>query len=265
MLLKDGPDGRSALATPTGATTTPKNRRGDIHSSLRATPTSRQRQIARPADDSGNLNSDNTHLDLPPSSAAHSFGGGAAAQLSAPVPTSEPDEIRAIWGTNVNLAQTMRLFRDFLRGFKPKYRLVHDRSLGLPTRPLANPADGEVLLYETYLRRMRQTGQTNLNVDMQNVLAFTSSKKLHAQLLKYPQEVIPAMDQVLKDVMLELADEDAAAGVEGMKGKEGEEEIADIMSKVYKVRPFGERPGNMRELNPSGALLTARKHALISY
>lgn len=148
----------------------------------------------------------------------------------------------------------MRLFRDFLRGFKPKYRIVHDRSLGLPTKTFANPEDGEGLLYETYLRRMRQTGQTNLNVDMQNVLAFPSSKKLHAQLLKYPQEVIPAMDQVLKDVMLELAEEDIAAGIEGMRGNEGEEEVADIMSKVYKIRPFGERPGNMRELNPSGML-----------
>jgi hypothetical protein len=71
--------------------------------------------------------------------------------------------------------------------------------------------------------------------------------------VKYPQEVIPAMDQVLKDLMLELADADQQAGREGMIGAEGEEEIKAIMAKVYKVRPFGIKTVGMRELNPSGA------------
>ena len=35
--------------------------------------------------------------------------------------------------------------------------------------------------------------------------------------------------------------------------KIGEEEIADIMSKVYKIRPFGMPSVNMRDLNPTGA------------
>ncbi|KAI5121912.1 hypothetical protein M0805_000241 [Coniferiporia weirii] len=234
----------SALsAAAGGAVSSPKNRRGDIHSTLRVTPSPNVRRTTNPSD---NLNSDATHLSMPPSSTAAT----AAQQLSANAPTSEPDEIRAIWGTNVNLAQTMRLFRDFLRGFKPKYRVAHDRARGVPTRPFSSPDEAEHLLYETYLRRMRQTGQTNLNVDMINILSYSSSKKLHNQLVKYPQEVIPAMDQVLKDVMIELADEDAAMGVPDMQGKEGEEEMADIMSRVYKVRPFGEKSGNMRELNP---------------
>ncbi|KAL5478394.1 CDC54 [Sanghuangporus weigelae] len=235
----------SALSTSAAAAaTTPKNRRGDIHSSLRITPTPTARRSVEPVH---NRDGDNAPLSIPPSSA----GQSTAQQLSAPPPPSEPDEIRAIWGTNVNLAQTMQMFRDFLRGFKPKYRVAHDRARGVQTRPFTSPDEAETLLYETYLRRMRQTGQTNLNVDMVNILAYPSSKKLHSQLIKYPQEVIPAMDQVLKDVMIELADEDAAAGVEGMQGKEGEEEIADMMSKVYKIRPFGQSPGNMRELNPS--------------
>lgn len=156
----------------------------------------------------------------------------------------------------------MKLFKDFLHGFKLKYRLAHDRSLNLPTKALTSPEEGEQLIYETYLRRMRQTGQTNLNVDMINVLAYPPSRKLQSQLIKYPQEVIPAMDQVLKDVMLELAEQDVDMGMEGMRGTDGEEEIADIMTKVYKVRPFGEDACNMRHLNPSGqspslSLLTA--------
>ena len=100
---------------------------------------------------------------------------------------------------------------------------------------------------------MRQTGKTNLNLDVVNLLAYPPSKKLHSQLLKYPQEVIPAMDQqVLKDMMLDIADMDHQAGLEGMQAAEGEEEIGEIMGKVYKVRPFGLPAANMRSLNPSG-------------
>lgn len=146
----------------------------------------------------------------------------------------------------------MKLFREFLRGFKPKYRTLHDREQNLRTITFDTPAEAEIVLYETLLRTMRQTGQTDLNLDMVNLLAYPPCKKLFGQLEKYPQEVIPAMDQVLKDLMLEIADEDQQAGAEGMQGEQGDEEIADIMGKVYKVRPFGLRSVNMRELNPSG-------------
>jgi DNA replication licensing factor MCM4 len=37
-----------------------------------------------------------------------------------------------------------------------------------------------------------------------------------------------------------------------MAGVQGDEEIADITGKVYKVRPFGLTAANMRELNPTG-------------
>lgn len=173
--------------------------------------------------------------------------------LSAPGdPESEPDEIRAIWGTTVNLSNTMALFRDFLHGFKPKYRVAHDRNNGLRPKAFATPDEGEVLLYEGYLRRMRITGETNLNLDMQNLISYPPSSKLYHQLIKYPQEVIPAMDQVLKDVMLELAEGDLAEGMEGMVGAEGEAEVGEIMGRVYKVRPCNLPTGNMRDLNPSG-------------
>jgi DNA replication licensing factor MCM4 len=227
----------------------PKNRRGDIHCSLALTPSAPSRRVKRANNDTGdesNPSSDATHLSIPPSSAPN---------LSAPLgPSSDqPDEIRAIWGTTVNLAETMKLFRDFLKGFKPKYRVAHDRSLNLPSRRIfSSPEEAEVLTYEGYLRRMRQTGDTNLNLDMVNLLSYPLSRKLYGQLQKYPQEVVPAMDQVLKDLMLEIADEDQREGREGMIGVQGDEEIADIMGKVYKVRPFGLEAVNMRDLNPTG-------------
>lgn len=231
-----------------------RNRRGDIHSSLALTPTnSRNPRSSRRPVDPENLNSDGTHLSLPPSSAP-----GGNPLLSAPLaPSDEPDEIRAIWGTTVNLAETMKLFKDFLRGFKPKYRVAHDREQGLRTRVFASPEEGEVTLYETYLRRMRQTGHTNLNLDMGNLISYPPTKKLFGQLQKYPQEVVPAMDQVLKDLMLEIADMDQQAGMEGMRGDEGDEEIAEIMGRVYKVRPFGLKPVNMRDLNPTGTFFNS--------
>ncbi len=208
----------------------------------RSRPTGRSR-----SNNNTNLSSDADGLSLPASSIP---------SLSAPAQATEdePDEIRAIWGTTVNLADTMKAFREFIKSFKPKYRVAHDRSLGLRTKAASSPAAVEVLLYEGYLRRMRVTGEANLNLDCENLRAFPPSRKLYGQLIKYPQEVIPAMDQVLKDIMLELAEEDQAEGLEGMVGQEGEEEIADIMSKVYKVRPFGLPAVNMRSLNPQGML-----------
>ncbi|GBE83543.1 DNA replication licensing factor mcm4 [Sparassis crispa] len=238
------PDSEPLEFPSSPAVATPKNRRGDIHSSLSITPTVAAHRPRKPThlpiDD---LNSDGTRLSLPPSSAP---------ALSAPtVPSDEPDEIRAIWGTTVNISETMQTFRGFLLGFKIKYRVAHDRDRGVPTRVMALPEEGEATLYVTYLRRMRQTGETNLNLDMVNLSAYPPSRKLYGQLVKYPQEVVPAMDQVLKDLMLEVAEEDQHAGLDGMRGQEGEEEIAEIMGKVYKIRPFGMPSVNMRDLNPA--------------
>lgn len=229
----------SPLEFPTSPT--PKrNRRGDIHSSAVESPA----LFRSPKSNIDIPNSDATNLALPQSSAP---------ELSVPgEPSDGPDNYRAIWGTNVSLLESMALFTDFLRGFKVKYRMAWDRDHGIHTRAMTTPVEGEVVLYETFLRRMRQTGQTNLNLDSVNLLAYPPSRKLHSQLLKYPQEIIPAMDQVLKDLMLGLAEEDHEAGVEGMGGEQGQEEIDEIVGRVYKVRPFGEKAGNMRDLNPSG-------------
>ncbi|KAJ3477536.1 hypothetical protein NLI96_g10401 [Meripilus lineatus] len=220
------------LDFPTTPSATPRNRRGDIHPTLRYTPSHRPRPRRANGDGS-----------LPPSSAPN---------FSAPTePDEEPDEIRAIWGTTVNLADTMKAFREFLRGFKVKYRVAYDRERGVSTRILRTPEEGEVVLYETYLRRMRQTGDTSLNLDMMNMAAYPPSRKLQLHLAKYPQEVVPALDQVLKDLMLEIASEDQDAGLPGMEGAQGELEIADIMAKAYTIRPFGIPPINLRDLNPT--------------
>jgi DNA replication licensing factor MCM4 len=231
--------------SPAAPAKTPRNRRGDIHSTLSLTP-SRPPRTSRPRRAE---NGDPAAL----SSDVGFFLPSSQPQLSAAVqPTEEPDELRAIWGTTVNINNTMNVFKDFLKGFKPKYRIAHDRSQGLPTKASSSPEEVEEVLYETYMRRMRTTGQTNLNLDAINLLAYPPSKKLYTQLIKWPQEIVPTMDQTLKDYMLELAQQDQEDGLPDMEGQQGDEEIADIASKVYTIRPFGFPSVNMRDLNPSG-------------
>lgn len=194
------------------------------------------------------MDSDAIGLEIPASTT------GAALFSAAAAPSEEPDEIRTIWGTMVNSHDVMRMFQDFLQGFKPKYRVAHEREQGRPTRSYSLD-ESEELLYETYLRRMRQTGEKILNLDIVNILAYPPTKKLHNHLVKYPQEVVPMMDMVLKTLMLELADKDQEAEMEGMGGAEGDEEIGVIMSSDYRVHPFGLTSINMRDLNPTGTLL----------
>ncbi|KIM22898.1 hypothetical protein M408DRAFT_78352 [Serendipita vermifera MAFF 305830] len=170
---------------------------------------------------------------------------------SVPSAADTEDLTRVVWGTNVSLSESMASFSNFIRSFKVKYRVAFDREKGIAVPAMATPQEGERLLYEELLRKMRITGHTNLNLDMVNLQAFPPTRKLHSQLIKYPQEIIPVMDQVLKDLMIAVAEEDASNGMEGMVGDEGEEEINEIQGKVYKIRPWGGDPCNMRDLNPT--------------
>ena len=104
-----------------------------------------------------------------------------------------------------------------------------------------SPAEGEVILYEAYFRRMRPTGITNL-------CRQPTLKKIAQSTLKIPTGSHTCNGQVLKDMMLDIADMDHQATLEGMQGAEGGEEISEIMGKVYKVRPLGLPAVNMRHI-----------------
>lgn len=56
-----------------------------------------------------------------------------------------------------------------------------------------------VLTFACSLRKMRITGQTNLNLDINDLEAFPLTKKLSRWIRTYPQEVVPMCDQVLKE------------------------------------------------------------------
>jgi DNA replication licensing factor MCM4 len=243
------------------------NRRGDIHASAAFSTPTRRQYAPRTTAPSSQINvpqSAQRHDPKDPSGFASSgpidFPSSIAGSQAVPAPSltaqavnSEAGDLtRVIWGTNVSLSESMTSFTNFLRNFKIKYRVSWDRDRGLSIPALSSLEESERLLYEDYLRTMRVTGQTNLNLDMVNLQAFPPTRKLYTQLIKYPQEIIPVMDQVLKDLMVVVAEEDQQNGVEGMQGGEGEDEINEIMSKVYKVRPWGGDACNMRDLNPTG-------------
>src|SRR5258706_4925875 len=276
----DGPHNGLFLPASPLAITPRANRRGDIHASAAFSTPTRRQYAPRTTDPSSQANA-------PPSSQRHGlrdpsgfpssgpidFPSSIAGSQAVPAPSltaqavnSEAEVLtRVIWGTNVSLSESITSFTNFIRNFKIKYRVSWDRDHGLTLPALSSSEESERLLYEEYFRTMRVTGQTNLNLDMVNLQAFPPTRKLFTQLIKYAQEIIPVMDQVLKDLMIAVAEEDQQNGVEGMQGDEGEDEINEIMSKGYKIRPWGGDACNMGDLNPTGDAVPALLEALDSH
>ncbi|KAA1101288.1 hypothetical protein PGT21_015688 [Puccinia graminis f. sp. tritici] len=208
----------------------PSNRRGDIHSTVPSlsSPSAHPRLHAQvPSSSAGLGQTPNVPgSDLP---SQHDTSSQA-------VP-AEPETQTVIWGTLVSLQDSMQTFRQFLQGFKRKYRLAFDLKLSLDDASMLS--NGDQLVYVDYMRKMRLTSQTNLNLDLINLLAFPPTKNLYNQILNYPQELIPICDQVLKDCVIELAEEDRERGDLESEAVPGDEEIAEMEGRIYKIRPFG--------------------------
>lgn len=109
------------------------------------------------------------------------------------------------------------------------------------------PGEGEELVYVEMIKQMRSLGLTILNLDVQNLLSYPPTKKMYQQLLNYPLEMVPIMDQCLKEVYVTMLQELHAS----------EEEIDAACSTIFKCRPFNlVQKVNMRDLNPAGMCLT---------
>ena len=129
------------------------------------------------------------------------------------------------------------------------------------------------------LNNMRRLGVTGLNLDVRNLKAFPSTVKLWHQLQAYPHEIVPLMDQAIKDIIVDQAEAEmsrlrseqqqqrvqarsdssmpAVPSSETNGHVEQQSTIPDLVqeteTKVYKVKPFGlDSSVNMRELNPNG-------------
>ncbi|KAE8231560.1 hypothetical protein CF326_g3420 [Tilletia indica] len=228
-----------------------RNRRGEIHSSAPASSPSLMRRGRGPFDSQGTDNGAPTSDIGGPERFSQAFTFSQVEPTDG-VEANAQAVNRVVWGTHVSISESMQTFRNFLRGFRIKYRWVYMRKHGMPIPShLSRADDGDLLLYESYLRKMRQTDQTNLNLRLADLEAYPPARRLASLVVKYPQEMIPIMDQVLKDEMIEIAMEDMRAGIHGMSNDTGAGDIDAMEAKLYKVRPFGGEAVNMRDLNPS--------------
>lgn len=173
-------------------------------------------------------------------------GNEANSQPNEPTMSSAPNSdvhddepIRVIWGTNVSIQDCSNTFRHFIMNFKTKYRKLQDNV------SIDEDADN-TLYYVEQLNNMREIGLTNLNLDAKNLLSYQPTRKLYYQLLNYPQEVIPIMDQTIKDCMVSLVMDNNEFDTTRIN-------VDDIETNIYTVRPYNinnvER--GMRELNPN--------------
>ena len=204
--------------------------------------------------------------------------------------TSEADAIggsstRIIWGTNISIQDTMSTFKDFLLSYQKKYRMWADGATEEETsEPGSGASDKE---YVDMMKTMIQLGLTGLNLDVRNLKAYPSTVKLWHQVQAYPHEIIPIMDQTIKDLMIDQAEKEMAKlraeqqrTSQGHSGRRQDSSmpivpssdtdgqshqgtdadnipdlVREVETKVYKVKPFGlDSSINMRELNPNGIL-----------
>ena len=196
------------------------------------------------------------------------------------------ESTRVIWGTNVSIQDSMSAFKNFLYNYTRKYRLWADGATEEDTRAMGPAADEKE--YIVMLKNMRQLGVTTLNLDVRNLKTYPSTVKLWHQVQDYPQEMIPLMDQTIKDVMVELAEKEMndmrverqsqaqqaqgfrmprgfnssdpavpssdRGGADGVEQTQGEipDLVEEVEQQIYKVLPFGlDKSVNMRDLDPA--------------
>jgi DNA replication licensing factor MCM4 len=210
--------------------------------------------------------------------------------------TSEADALGGtdtalIWGTTISVRDDLHAFRDFLRNFTIKYRLYRN---GLSEEEVQESPFADTKIYLEALENMLLLGEERLYLDLRDLSLYPPTKKLYQHVLVYPVDVMPILDQVLKDTMHELAvAEDnknrsqSSAGQQSQRNRESsepnfpssdrpsepptprpqerQETMEDqVTNMIYYCRPYGlEKCTNMRDLNPSGETPSARGFLLL--
>ena len=259
---------RSSRVSVPGTSGPNNPRRGDIHSDVFGSTPSRRRRLF--VDENG----------VPVREGAQNSDAATFSNLHPN--TSEADVIggsstRIIWGTNISIQDTMSTFKEFLLGYQKKYRMWADGATEEETSaPDSGGSDRE---YVDMLKNMRHLGVTGLNLDVRNLKAFPSTLKLWHQLQAYPHEIVPLMDQAIKDIIVNQAEGEMArlraelqhnhaqlmhsSSMPALPSSEANGQdgrlpavpdlIQEAETRLYKVKPFGlDKSVNMRELNPNG-------------
>lgn len=208
--------------------------------------------------------------------------------------TSEADAIggqtqKFVWGSNVNIDDTLATVKDFYENFQKKYRMLADRELE-NTQDLAEDHPGREKEYIQTMETLLDLGVTSLNLDLRNLKAYPAAQKLWHQIQAFPAEIVPAFDVIFKDIMLDLAEKRmgemrAQVRLEAIDGarsrdlnslppmpssdidnhnngvQQDQDDIGalndlpdlvrEVNERVYKIRPFGlDKTINLRDLNP---------------
>jgi DNA replication licensing factor MCM4 len=189
-----------------------------------------------------------------------------------------------VWGTNISLTDTAHAFGDFLRNFQRKYRMIKDGELD-ENETVTSDHPGYAREYVDMMKAMLEFGVTTLNLDMRSLQAYPPTQKLWYQMQNFPEEIIPIVDTVIKDVMLDHAERKAreerqdvmqqfnaaqtsrsrdssslppAPSSDAMPSGGLQEALAnlpnrmdEVADKTYRIRPFGlDKTINLRDLNP---------------
>ena len=206
----------------------------------------------------------------PNTSDANALGGGGTA---------------IVWGTDIVINDSIAAITDFLKNFQKKYRMLKDGEIDdVNNLPADHP--GHTREYVVMMNTMLDLGVSQLNLDTRNLKAYPNTIKLWHQLQSFPAEIIPAIDEAIKDVMQELADKrmqqmrTAHMQQAAQRDSRNRESSApampssdidgtptpqqtlqplndmpdlaeEVMSRMYKSRTFGlDNTINLRDLNP---------------
>ncbi|KAH8891905.1 cell division control protein 54 [Thozetella sp. PMI_491] len=179
----------SGLFVGSSLSTTGRSRRGDVNPELARLAARVPRQILVGETGGSGLGSDAASFANinPNTSEADILGGGSQS---------------FVWGTTVVVADAEAAFKDFLKNFTKKYRLWKD---GWSEADTQNDAEADSKPYLEAMENMLLLSTSLLFLDIRDLGAYPRTKKLWHQIQNYPQEIVPIMDQCVKDCMLDLA------------------------------------------------------------
>ncbi|GAB7341172.1 hypothetical protein MBLNU457_7467t1 [Dothideomycetes sp. NU457] len=111
-----------------------------------------------------------------------------------------------IWGTDIHIDDTIAACKDFFQNFQKKYRMLKDGEIDdINNLPADHP--GHTREYIEMMNTMLDLGVSQLNLDTKNLKAYPPTIKVWHHLQSFPAEIVPAIDDAIKHVMLELAEQ----------------------------------------------------------
>lgn len=257
--------------------------RGDIGSDFVSTPRAPARRVL--LDETGRVVREGN---VPGSDAPPSFSNRDPN-------TSEADALGGndtalVWGTTISVRDNLHVVRDFLRNFTYKYRMYRD---GLTDEDVKESPFADTKVYWERMENMLLLGEERLYLDIRDLELYPPTKKLYHQLLVYPVDILPILDQALRDTIQELAvaednknrtTQSSAGQQASQQSRESSEPVfpssdrpeepptprpqerqqsleEQVNHMMFYVRPYGlDKSTNMRDLNPSGKQVSALEY-----